>query len=157
MEPECSLLHSQVPANCPYTEPARSSHVYDKGTVQFGGTSLCFVTCSIFGGSSCYHLAQSLSWRTTSCQLPATVYLIYSKLPSIWWPFVHPQTADAPCRGDRDPLITDTYHFQPKYFILLFSTWLSLHSVRYTFFFISFLPQYVYCTKLLAAYFCSNQ
>jgi len=25
MEPECSLLHSQVPATCPYPEPARSS------------------------------------------------------------------------------------------------------------------------------------
>ena len=25
MKPEGSLLHSQVPASCPYTEPARSS------------------------------------------------------------------------------------------------------------------------------------
>jgi hypothetical protein len=25
MEPECSLPHSQVPATCPYPEPARSS------------------------------------------------------------------------------------------------------------------------------------
>jgi len=26
MEPECSLPHSQVPATCPYTVPARSSY-----------------------------------------------------------------------------------------------------------------------------------
>jgi hypothetical protein len=49
MEPERSLPHSQEPATCAYPEPDRSRHVYDKETVQFQGTSLCFVTCSVFG------------------------------------------------------------------------------------------------------------
>jgi hypothetical protein len=26
--------------------------------------------------------------------------------PPYWRPFLHPQPEDAPCRGDRDPLIT---------------------------------------------------
>ena len=41
---------------------------------------------------------------------------IRSYLP-YWWPFLHPQPEDAPCRGDRDPLITDLVcdRFQ-KYF-----------------------------------------
>jgi len=29
--------------------------------------------------------------------------------PSYWRPFLHPQPEDAPCRGDRDPLITDQW------------------------------------------------
>ena len=28
----------------------------------------------------------------------------------IWSPFLHPQLVDAPCRGDRDPLIVASIH-----------------------------------------------
>ena len=37
----------------------------------------------IFALRMCYHLAQTSSWRTTPCRLSATVYSIYSQLPSI--------------------------------------------------------------------------
>ena len=53
----------------------------------------------------CWHLAQPPSWWTTLCRLSATVYSIYSHLPSILQAFLHPQPEDAPCCGDRDPLI----------------------------------------------------
>jgi hypothetical protein len=29
--------------------------------------------------------------------------------PPYWRPFLHPQPEDAPCRGDRDPLIVELY------------------------------------------------
>jgi hypothetical protein len=56
-----------------------------------------------FTVSSCWHLAQPPSWRTTHCPLSAIVYSVYSQLPSIletvptsatwgrttlWWPRV---------------------------------------------------------------------
>ena len=31
--------------------------------------------------------------------------------PSYWRTFVRPQSEDAPCRGDRDPLITGCYYY----------------------------------------------
>ena len=70
MEPECSLPHSQVPATCHYTK------------VQVRG-ECTFVTRPGFRVRSCQHLAQPTSWRTTPCRLSATVYPIYSQLPSI--------------------------------------------------------------------------
>jgi hypothetical protein len=30
--------------------------------------------------------------------------------PPYWRPFFHPQPEDAPCRGDRDPLLTPIIH-----------------------------------------------
>ena len=41
------------------------------------------------------------------CRLSAAAYSIYSQLTSILRPLFHPQPEDAPCRGDRDPLITE--------------------------------------------------
>ena len=35
------------------------------------------------------------------------LYNIFAATLHIWRPFLHPQTEDAPCRGDRDPMITD--------------------------------------------------
>ena len=44
------------------------------------------------------------SWRTTLCRLSATAYI--RSYPPYWRPFLHPQLEDAPCRGDKDSLIT---------------------------------------------------
>jgi hypothetical protein len=38
-----------------------------------------------------------------------------------WRPFLHPQPEEAPCRGDRDPLNTDTSLRLTKYFVYLLS------------------------------------
>jgi len=70
-----------------------------KGSTQVRGTFICFVTKPVFTVRSCQHLAQPL-WRVTPCRLSATAYSIYSELPPYWWPFLHPQPEDAPCRGD---------------------------------------------------------
>ena len=36
------------------------------------------------------------------------LFNIFESYPPSWRPFLHPKPQDAPCRGDRDPLIT--YH-----------------------------------------------
>jgi hypothetical protein len=67
--------------------------------------SLCsslLVTDQVGGG--CSPPAQSPSWKATSCPLSATVYSLYSQLPSTFrGRLLHPQLVDAPCRGDRGP------------------------------------------------------
>ena len=35
------------------------------------------------------------------------LFKIFAATLHIWRPFLHPQPEDAPCRGDRDPLITE--------------------------------------------------
>jgi hypothetical protein len=112
MEPEGSLPHSQVPVNCLYTEPARPNHVYDKGSVQFRGTSLRFVTCYLFWGGGVVSISPN-PWAVgphlVSCpQLFIQYIRSYSPYSR---PFLHPQPEDAPYRGDRDPHITDIYQF----------------------------------------------
>jgi hypothetical protein len=50
-------------------------------------------------------LYQTPVWRTTSCRLSVTVYLIHSLLPFIYEGLlVHPQPEVAPCRGDKKPV-----------------------------------------------------
>jgi len=55
----------------------------EKGSVWVRGTSLCFVTMTVFKVWSCYHLPQHPSWRTTPCRLSTAAYSIYSQLPSV--------------------------------------------------------------------------
>jgi hypothetical protein len=50
------------------------------------------------------------SRRTTPCRLSVPAYSIYSQLSPYWRQFLHPQPEDAPCRGDRDPIITWKLH-----------------------------------------------
>ena len=45
---------------------------------------------SFFYSEEYYHFAQHPSWRNTP-----------------WRQFLHPQPEDAPCRGDRNPLIVE--------------------------------------------------
>ena len=54
-----------------------------KVSTQVRGKCLCSVTKPVITVTSCQHLAQPPSWRTTPCRLSATVYSLYSQLPSI--------------------------------------------------------------------------
>ena len=127
MEPECSLPHSQVPATCPYPEPARSSphpltshflkiHL-TKSHVPF---SLLRPYQSVSPGprqvfmfrnnASFYDEELSKPRRTPQAGGPPLVgcpWLLIQYIRSYrpyWRPFLHPQREDAPCRGDKDPL-----------------------------------------------------
>jgi hypothetical protein len=46
---------------------------------------------SVFYGEQFHHIAQHPSWKTTSCQLSATDYSMYSQLEAGSWKlFFHP-------------------------------------------------------------------
>jgi len=109
MVPEGSLPYPQVPATCLSLSWARS--------IQF--TAAC----------------QTISPRPRPCEMLRNVVKFYGELLSprptpklddhtlsavryrlfnifaaaihIWRPFIHPHPEDAPCRGDKDPLITE--------------------------------------------------
>ena len=70
----------------PY-RPVCNTHAYCvqmlNTSVQVRGTCSCFLTKPVCKMRSFHHLAQPPSWRTTSCRLSATVYLIYSQISSI--------------------------------------------------------------------------
>ena len=88
MEPEGSLPHSQ--------EPAR-------------GFFECVVTwLNFFFGEELS--APRPTPKLEYCLLSAVqdwLFYIFAATIHIWRPFLHPQPEDAPCLGDRDPLITD--------------------------------------------------
>jgi hypothetical protein len=80
MELEGSLPYSQEPATCTYPEPLlRLPRMISPVTRSVYNTQHNY----FFTVGSCHRLAQPPSWRTTPCRLSATVYLIYSELPSI--------------------------------------------------------------------------
>jgi hypothetical protein len=126
MEPEGSLPHSQVPATSPYPEPARSSphpHIplnipSTKSHVPF---SLLRPYQSISLGSrlSVWTFCNKITflrWVVSTSPNPPDggpplvgcprllIQYIHS-YPSYRRPSLHLQPEDAPCRGDRDPLI----------------------------------------------------
>jgi len=70
---------------CPPPVPILSQldPVPTKVSVLFRGRSSCFVTKKVFTVTSCQHLAEPPSWRTTPCRLSATAYSIYWQLPLI--------------------------------------------------------------------------
>jgi len=84
MEHERSLPHSQEPTTCAYPEQDQSNHVYYKGSVRFRGSSLCFVTCSVFGGEELLASRPTPDPEDHTLSAATTVYFMYSQLPSIF-------------------------------------------------------------------------
>jgi hypothetical protein len=69
-----------------------------------------FVTSLFFTVRSWKPHMQPPSWRIAPHQLSATVYSIYSQLPSISGGcLLHPQPEDVPCRGDKGPWLQTGY------------------------------------------------
>ena len=86
---------------CPPPVPILSTKV----SVQVRGLLFdCSATQYVSTVRSCLHLAQPPSWRTTPCRLSATVYSIYSHLPSIASSICNLRTRHAVVTGT--PLIT---------------------------------------------------
>jgi len=57
--------------------------VHTKVSIQAQDMCSCFVTKPVFKVRGCQQLSRHPSWRTTPCLLSATVYTIYSQLPSV--------------------------------------------------------------------------
>jgi hypothetical protein len=99
MEPGGSLPHSQEPATCPYPKPAQSS------------SCLCrlFRNIIIFYGEEL--LAPRQTPKLEDHPLSAVrecLFNVFAATLRNRRPFLHPQPADAPCRGDTGPLMTLT-------------------------------------------------
>ena len=129
MKPESSLPHSQAPATCPYPEPARSSphpYIWLPEDLQVPNL-LSFFRClgrtrvSVqVRGFLCKRFVKGcfLRWGVVSTSpnpqdggphlfgCPRLLIQHIRSYPPYWRTFIHPQPADAPCRGDRDPLFT---------------------------------------------------
>ena len=104
MEPAGSLPLPQQISICPFPEPALGRY---KTLVQVRGFK-----CEHF--VTRYFLRRGVLSTTTNPQTGPPplvgcprllIHYIRSYLPYCR-PFLHPQPEDAPCRGDRDPLIT---------------------------------------------------
>ena len=102
MEPEGSLPHSQVPATCPYPEPARSIPKYHSRPQAHGMNASQQVTFLRRGVVSTSPNPQIRGPPLVCC--PRLLIQYIRSYPPYWRPFFHPQSEDAPCRGDRDPL-----------------------------------------------------
>jgi hypothetical protein len=97
MEPEGSLPHSQEPATC----PQRISP----------GSRLCVVIRNLVISYGEELLAPRPTLKLEGHPLSAVrdwLFNVFAATLHIRRPFLHPQPEDAPCRGDRDTLITVT-------------------------------------------------
>jgi hypothetical protein len=124
MEPEGSLPHSQVPATCPYPEPARSSPYPHIALPEHPSSNLmslfrCSGRTEVSVRSEAYCL--SVSQQDTFLRrgvvstspnpqaggpplvgCPQLLIHYIRSYPQYWRLFLHPQPVDAPCRGERD-------------------------------------------------------
>jgi hypothetical protein len=75
-----------------------------KESVQVRGFLWSFVTSLFLWWGVVSTTSNPPSWRTTPCRLSTTAYSVHSQLPSKTdGGLLHPQTEDAPCRGDKGP------------------------------------------------------
>jgi hypothetical protein len=114
MEPESSLPHSQELATCPYPELKLYQRISQ-------GSRLCDLFCNmaIFYGEEL--LAPRPTHKLEDHPLSAVrdcLFNVFAATLHIHRPFLHPQPADASCRGDRDPLIMDKPHKTYGYWIM---------------------------------------
>ena len=94
MDPEGSLPQSQVPTACPYQS---RSEAYSLSVSHYN-------TFLRRGVASTSPNSQAGGPPLVCC--PRLLIQYIRSYPPYWRPFLHPQPEDAPCRGDRDPLMT---------------------------------------------------
>jgi len=97
MESEGSLPESQVSATCPYPEPKYQSRSEDYSLTVSQYTSLRW------GVVSTPHNSQA--WEPPLVGCPWLLIQYICSYPPYWSLFLHLQPVDAPCRGDRNPLM----------------------------------------------------
>jgi hypothetical protein len=99
MEPEGSLPRSQVPATCPCPEPARSMHSI---------SPVLRLTLWLFRNIRFYGeelLAPRPNPKLEDHPISAVRVCLFNIFAATLHIGGHSQPQDAPCRGDRDPLI----------------------------------------------------
>jgi hypothetical protein len=78
---------------------------HTKVSIKAWGKCSWFATKSVFK-LSYQHLAQPQAGGPPLVGSPQLLSQYIRSCPPHWRPFIHPQPDDAPCHGDRDPLIT---------------------------------------------------
>ena len=76
-----------------------------KGSVHVRGTCICFWTWSVFRRRVVSTSPKPQNGRSHLSGCPRLLIQYIHSYPPYWRPFLHPQPEDAPCRGDRVPLI----------------------------------------------------
>jgi len=116
---KCLLQHSLEPATSSYCELDNSSPCHLSSHLCLGPIACVMPDDSpnyfeVFRTLVCFKGEVSLAPHPTPKQedhplLPVhhCVLNTFSATLNIWRPFLRPQTEDAPCRSDRDPLITE--------------------------------------------------
>ena len=100
MEYECSLPLSQQPSTCSYHSISQCTrHVF------------IFSNKASFYGQE-WSTPRPLQGGPHFVDCPRLLIQHIGSYPPYWRPFLHPQPEDAPCPGDRDPLITYKLHWQ---------------------------------------------
>jgi hypothetical protein len=93
--------------------PTHKSHARFPLSTSYQSSNPCprlletFRNRTLFTVRSCYHLAQTPSWRTTLVGFPRLLIQYIRSYRPYWRTFLLPQPADVPCLGDRDTLITE--------------------------------------------------
>jgi len=122
MEPEGSLSHSQVTATSPHPEPiclffvAKFTRKYQSRSKVYCMNVSQQDTFLRRGVASISPNPQAGGPPLVGRPRPLIQYI--HSYPSYWRPFLHPQTKDAPCLGDRDPLTrAKLYYSIPKSYL----------------------------------------
>jgi len=73
------------------------------------------------------------NWGPPLVGCPPLLIQYIRSYPPYWRPFLHPQPEDAPCRGDRDPLITGHVLWQFVFVRPLQNSWrvITPHAMSY--------------------------
>ena len=100
MEPEGSLPHSQVPANCPYPEPDRSIPC-PPIPLETRDNCTPFRNKDSFYGDEVLAPCPSQAGGPPLVCCPRLLIQYISSYSPYWRPFLHPQPEHAPCRGER--------------------------------------------------------
>ena len=117
MELKCSLPHLQEFATCPILRQINPAHAPFAIAKDVPKISLSPRNIHPFHNKDSLYgenlLAARPKPKIEDYHLPAVrefLFNIFAATLHVWWPFLHPQPVDAPCCGDRDPLITATLH-----------------------------------------------
>jgi hypothetical protein len=96
MEPEGSSPHSQAHATCPYPQFC----------LQRKHLAYVFRNKDFLRGKVVITSPNPQAGGPPRVGCPRLLIQYIRSYPPNWSPFLHPQPEDAPCRGNRDPLMT---------------------------------------------------
>jgi len=117
MVPEGSLPHSLAPGTCPYPEPDRSNPCLHISTASYQKISASPRSCNVMSFCGEEFLAPFPSLKLEDHPFSPVrdwLFNVFAATLHIRRPFLHPQPENAPCCGDRDPLIAASFPWEKQ-------------------------------------------